>query len=194
MWWLGRTNRDIWLFPDLVLHLPDLTKTGVRAAQRAFTMRNQEPLSVLSDAWQRSYHRTIGNECDGLVVQIGTSGYFPVLVLHLPDLTKTGVTAAQPAFTMRNQEPLNVLSDAWQGFYDRTFCNECDCLGLHMGTSDNFPELVLHLPDLTMTGVTAAHREFTMRNQAPMSVLSDAWHNDSITEQFAMNVIAWAYK
>jgi hypothetical protein len=103
-----------------------------------------------------------------------TSDNFPELVLHLPDLTKTGVTAAQRAFTMRNQEPLSVLSNAWQWFYHRTFCNECDCLGVQMATSHNFPELELHLPDLTRTGVAAAQRAFTMRNQEPLIVLSDS--------------------
>ena len=34
----------------VVLHMPDLTRTRVTAAQRAFTTRNQEPLRVLSDA------------------------------------------------------------------------------------------------------------------------------------------------
>ena len=43
-----------------------------------------------------------------------------------------------------------------------------------MRTSENFPELVLYLQDLTKTGVTAAQREITMRNQEPLSVLSDA--------------------
>ena len=49
---------------------------------------------------QISVHYLIGN------------GPFPELVLHLPDLTRTGVTAAQQAFTMRNQELMCVLSDA----------------------------------------------------------------------------------
>ena len=47
---------------------------------------------------------------------MGTSDNFPELVLHLPDSTRTGMTAAQRAFTLQNQEPLRVLSDAWQWF------------------------------------------------------------------------------
>ena len=41
-------------------------------------------------------------------------------------------------------------------------------------TPDDFPELVLPLPDLTRTGVTVAHQAFTIRNQQPLSILSDA--------------------
>jgi hypothetical protein len=37
---------------------------------------------------------------------------FQICFCILPDLTWTGVTAAQQAFTMRNQESLSVLSDA----------------------------------------------------------------------------------
>jgi hypothetical protein len=47
---LGRLNREPDDFPELVLPLPDLTRTEVTAAQQAFTMRKKEPLSVLSDA------------------------------------------------------------------------------------------------------------------------------------------------
>ncbi len=36
--------------PDLGLHVPVLTRTGVRAAQLAFIRRNHEALSVLPDA------------------------------------------------------------------------------------------------------------------------------------------------
>ena len=89
-------------------------------------MQNYEPLTVSSDAFQVFYHRTICNECDCFLgVQMGTSDDFPQLVLYLPDLTRTGVTAAHWAFTMRNYEPLTVLLDALQGFHHRAFCNEC---------------------------------------------------------------------
>jgi hypothetical protein len=39
---------------------------------------------------------------------------FPELVLPLPDLRRTEVTAAQQALTMRNQETQHQLSDACQ--------------------------------------------------------------------------------
>jgi hypothetical protein len=62
-----------------------------------------------------------------------------------------------------------------------------------MGTSDNFQELVLHLPDLTRTGVAAAQWSFTMRNQEPFDCLVRFNDNVSITEHFATDVSASAY-
>jgi hypothetical protein len=56
----------------------------------------------------------------------------------------------------------------------KTICNECHCLGVLKRTPDDFPELVLPLPDLRRTVVTASHQAFTMRNQETLSVLSDA--------------------
>jgi hypothetical protein len=64
-----------------------------------------------------------------LGVNMGSAEDVPDLGLHVPVLTRTGVTAAPRAFIMRNHEALSVLSDAWQWFHHRTFCNECDLLG-----------------------------------------------------------------
>jgi hypothetical protein len=200
-------------------------------------MWNQEPLSGLSDAWQWLYHRTICNECHCFGVLKRTPNDFPELVLPLPDLTRTGVTASHQAFTMWNQEPLSNFSDEWQWFYhknnlqwmsllgrlkkdtwwfsrvgaafarfDKDSSDSCStgihhaeprnserlvrCMTMILSQNnlqwisllgrlnrepDNFPELMLPLPDVTRTGVTAAHQAFTMRNQEPLSVLSDAW-------------------
>jgi hypothetical protein len=47
-WAFYKKTPDV--FPDLVLPLPDLTRTELTVAQQAFTMRNQDTLRVLSDA------------------------------------------------------------------------------------------------------------------------------------------------
>ncbi len=98
--------------PDLGLHVPDLTTTGVTAAPRAFIMRNNEAFSVLSDAWQWFHHRTFRNECDFIGRYYRRAEDVPDFGLHVPVLTRAGVTAAQLAFIRRNNEALSVLSDA----------------------------------------------------------------------------------
>ena len=98
----------------------------------------------------------------------------PDLWLHVPVLTRTGVTAAQLAYIMRNHKALSVLSDAWQWFHHRTFCNECDFIGRYYRRAEDMPDLGLHVPLLTRTGVTAAQRAFIMWNHEALSVLSAA--------------------
>jgi hypothetical protein len=48
---------------------------------------------------------------------------------HYGVLYHNAMRMLSPA-TMQNQESLSVISDAWQWFYHRTICNECDCLGV----------------------------------------------------------------
>jgi hypothetical protein len=47
-------------------------------------------------------------------------------------------------------------------------------LGSNTGTAEDVPDLGLHVPVLTTTGVTAAQRALIRRNNEALSVLSDA--------------------
>ncbi len=47
-------------------------------------------------------------------------------------------------------------------------------LGVNIGTAEDVPDLGLHVPVSTTTGVTAAQQAFIRRNNEALSVLSDA--------------------
>jgi hypothetical protein len=126
----GRINRNTWWFSRVNAAFArfdkdrsDSCSTGIHHAEPRTSERLVRCMTTILSQnnlqWMSLLGR-INREPDN----------FPELVLPLPDLTRTVVTAAYQALTMRNQEPLSVLSDAWQWYYHRTFCNECHCLGV----------------------------------------------------------------
>jgi hypothetical protein len=163
--------------PNIGLQMQLLTSTEAPAAQRVSVMQSEKCLSVLSDAWQWYYNRTLYNEWNSLGFKLGTTS-------NLPNLVRNSKYWQAQELQLLNGSLLCKLRNDWVScqMHDNDSITGLFTMYVTLWAS-NWGQLPI-CPILSAiasigqhrgTGATAAQRVFAVHTEKCLSVLSGAW-------------------
>ncbi len=191
MWFLGLQAGDNVRFAQYWAANAIIDKHKAPAAKRVSVMQTEKCLSVLSDAWQWFYNRTLYNEWNSLGFKLGTTS-------NLPNLVRNCKYWQAQELELLNGSLLCKLRNAWVScqMHDNDSITGLFTMYVILWAF-NWGQLVI-CPILGRDSNYWQAQEIQLLKGCLSCRLRNTWvscqvyDNDSITWLFIMNVIPWA--